>query len=260
MLGTTGVGSSLPLRWLTLSPSGARSSNTSDFVATSSTGLADAEDLRRQARPSMTSVAAATATGSGSCVSNANRWGRPTASGSASQMMPFGALRRARRRRRTPRPRRRRRRRRTVGVRSRAIAVSLGRSEARARSWKAERQYGGGCGTAEQAVEFFTRGNAAFDDANARRAWGEHEMSWGMWAMPDAELGILGDVSALDAVELGCGTGFVCARLARLGARVVVLTRPCSARDRTPHAVRVRPRVPARSGVRRGCAVARRVV
>jgi SAM-dependent methyltransferase len=44
---------------------------------------------------------------------------------------------------------------------------------------------------------------------------------WGIWAVPEAELGILGDVSGLDTVELGCGTAFVCARLARAGAKVV---------------------------------------
>ncbi len=42
-----------------------------------------------------------------------------------------------------------------------------------------------------------------------------------MWAIPDAELGILGDVDGLDAIELGCGTAFDSARLARMGARVV---------------------------------------
>jgi SAM-dependent methyltransferase len=71
------------------------------------------------------------------------------------------------------------------------------------------------------SVDYWTKVNAEFTDADARRAWAEHEVSWGMWAVPDAELGIFGDVSGLDAVELGCGTAFASARLARLGARVV---------------------------------------
>ena len=41
---------------------------------------------------------------------------------------------------------------------------------------------------------------------------------WGIWQIPDAELGVLGDVSGLDAVELGCGTAYVSAWLARRGA------------------------------------------
>src|SRR5918999_4187895 len=61
-------------------------------------------------------------------------------------------------------------------------------------------------------VDYWTKVNAEFTDADARRAWAEHEVSWGMWAVPDAELGILGDVAGLDAVELGCGTAFASAR------------------------------------------------
>ena len=70
-------------------------------------------------------------------------------------------------------------------------------------------------------VEHWTRANADFTDDEARRAWAEHEVSWGLWPVPEAELGLLGDVAGLDVVELGCGTAFGTARLARLGARVV---------------------------------------
>jgi SAM-dependent methyltransferase len=70
-------------------------------------------------------------------------------------------------------------------------------------------------------VDYWTKVNAEFTDADARRAWAEDEVSWGVWPVPDAELGMLGDVSGLDAVELGCGTAFGSARLARLGANVV---------------------------------------
>lgn len=73
----------------------------------------------------------------------------------------------------------------------------------------------------EKNVEHWTKVNADFADAEAPRAWAEHEFSWGMWARPDAELGILGDVYGLDAIELGCGTAYDSARLARAGARVV---------------------------------------
>ena len=51
----------------------------------------------------------------------------------------------------------------------------------------------------EKNVEHWTRVNADFTDAEARRAWAEHEFSWGNWARPDAELGILGDFPLVQA-------------------------------------------------------------
>jgi ubiquinone/menaquinone biosynthesis C-methylase UbiE len=49
------------------------------------------------------------------------------------------------------------------------------------------------------------------------------EPSWGLWSVPESELGLLPDVEGLDAVELGCGTGYVSAHLARRGASPVAL-------------------------------------
>jgi SAM-dependent methyltransferase len=73
----------------------------------------------------------------------------------------------------------------------------------------------------EKNVEYWTKVNAEFTDADARRAWAKKEFSWGIWGVPESEVRALGDVSGLDAVELGCGTAYCSARLARLGARVV---------------------------------------
>jgi len=56
----------------------------------------------------------------------------------------------------------------------------------------------------------------------ARRAW-EREPSWGGWHIPDTKLGLFGDVSGLDVLELGCGTAYISSWLARAGARVVGL-------------------------------------
>ena len=42
-----------------------------------------------------------------------------------------------------------------------------------------------------------------------------------MWQIPDAELGVLGDVAGLDVLELGCGGGQFGAVLVGLGARLV---------------------------------------
>jgi SAM-dependent methyltransferase len=55
-----------------------------------------------------------------------------------------------------------------------------------------------------------------------RAAWAG-EPSWGIWSVPESELGLLPDVDGLDTVELGCGTGYVSAWLARRGARPVGL-------------------------------------
>jgi ubiquinone/menaquinone biosynthesis C-methylase UbiE len=56
-----------------------------------------------------------------------------------------------------------------------------------------------------------------------RRSWVSEEPFWGIWGNPESELHLLPDVTGLDAVELGCGTGYVSAWLMRRGARVVAL-------------------------------------
>jgi SAM-dependent methyltransferase len=59
--------------------------------------------------------------------------------------------------------------------------------------------------------------------ARGREAWASPTPWWGMWELPDEELKILPDVSGLDVVDLGCGTGYWCAWFHRLGARPVGL-------------------------------------
>jgi SAM-dependent methyltransferase len=57
--------------------------------------------------------------------------------------------------------------------------------------------------------------------AAGRRNW-QAGPSWGMWGIPDAEVGgIFDDVDGLDAVELGCGTGYMSAWISRRGGRPV---------------------------------------
>jgi len=55
----------------------------------------------------------------------------------------------------------------------------------------------------------------------ARRAWAASEITWGTWDVPEGEVGVLPPVDGLDAIELGCGTAYVSAWLARRGARPV---------------------------------------
>jgi SAM-dependent methyltransferase len=45
---------------------------------------------------------------------------------------------------------------------------------------------------------------------------------WGIWGVPESQLGVLPEsLAGKDAIELGCGTAYVSAWLARRGARVV---------------------------------------
>jgi SAM-dependent methyltransferase len=54
-----------------------------------------------------------------------------------------------------------------------------------------------------------------------RRNWATPEPTWGMWGVPEAQLQILPDVAGMDVLELGCGTAYWSAWLARRGARPV---------------------------------------
>lgn len=63
-------------------------------------------------------------------------------------------------------------------------------------------------------------------DQYAQRApaqWAASEISWGIWSVPEAEVQLLPDVNGMDVLELGCGTAYVSAWLARRGARPVGL-------------------------------------
>jgi SAM-dependent methyltransferase len=63
--------------------------------------------------------------------------------------------------------------------------------------------------------------NERFTDAAAEDMWSRPEMVWGLFAVPERDLGVLGQVRGLDVVELGCGTAYFSAWLARAGARTV---------------------------------------
>src|SRR5580765_4075016 len=63
--------------------------------------------------------------------------------------------------------------------------------------------------------------NAEFTDARATSAWAAAEITWGLFEVPERELGVLGDVAGLDVIKLGCGTAYFSAWLARRGARAV---------------------------------------
>ncbi|HXY85876.1 MAG TPA: class I SAM-dependent methyltransferase [Gaiellaceae bacterium] len=73
----------------------------------------------------------------------------------------------------------------------------------------------------ERNVASWTRANAEYTDRSAHDAWAQAEITWGDFRVPESELNVLGDVAGKDVIELGCGTAYFSAWLARLGARVV---------------------------------------
>jgi len=57
---------------------------------------------------------------------------------------------------------------------------------------------------------------------NGEHAWAVSEPSWGIYSIPESEVGLLpASLSGFDTIELGCGTAYVSAWLARRGARPV---------------------------------------
>jgi SAM-dependent methyltransferase len=57
--------------------------------------------------------------------------------------------------------------------------------------------------------------------AAGERLWAAAAPVWGQWSLPDAEVEMLpAEMAGMNAVELGCGTGYVSAWMARRGAVV----------------------------------------
>ncbi len=57
--------------------------------------------------------------------------------------------------------------------------------------------------------------------AAGERAWARAEPTWGNWGVPESELHLLPEsMAGMRAVELGCGTAYVSAWMARRGAKV----------------------------------------
>ena len=74
---------------------------------------------------------------------------------------------------------------------------------------------------AKKNVALWTQANAEYTDKNATTNWALDEISWGIWGIDESDLNVLGDVNGLDVVELGCGTAYFSAWLAKRGARPV---------------------------------------
>jgi SAM-dependent methyltransferase len=72
-----------------------------------------------------------------------------------------------------------------------------------------------------QNVAIWTKNNADWTGPRARGAWSRDDITWGVFGVPESEVDALGDVAGLDVVELGCGTAYLSAWLAKQGARPV---------------------------------------
>ena len=80
----------------------------------------------------------------------------------------------------------------------------------------------------EPLPDYVLRNRAYWDKVNSpryaepgRRAWASAEFTWGIFEMPESDLRALpDDLAGRDVIELGCGTAYLSAWLARRGARV----------------------------------------
>lgn len=79
--------------------------------------------------------------------------------------------------------------------------------------------------------------------AGGERSWAQDEPTWGIWHVPESELHLLpDDLEGRDVVELGCGTAYVSAWLARRGARPVGI-------DNSPRQLETARRLQAEHGL-----------
>ncbi len=96
--------------------------------------------------------------------------------------------------------------------------------------------------------DYVRRNRAAWDRwapewvAEGERNWAAAEPSWGIWSTPESQLRLLDGAAGLDVVELGCGTAYVSAWLARLGARPVGI-------DNSPRQLETARRLQAEHGL-----------
>ena len=90
--------------------------------------------------------------------------------------------------------------------------------------------------------EAWTKTNAEYTDGRALEGWQEEEITWGCHGVPESELNVLDDMAGKDVIELGCGTAYFGAWLAKRGARVTGV-------DITPAQLETARRCSAETGI-----------
>ncbi|HEY9328736.1 MAG TPA: class I SAM-dependent methyltransferase [Streptomyces sp.] len=79
--------------------------------------------------------------------------------------------------------------------------------------------HGSGGDHLEQNRRYWDEQAAAWHGPLARDHWAQEEPRWGLWATPESQVSVLPDgIAGMRAIELGCGTAYVSAWLARGGA------------------------------------------
>src|SRR5262245_38416934 len=86
----------------------------------------------------------------------------------------------------------------------------------------------GASSASQDGIDYYARNQAAWERwartyaNNARSAWEEPELRWGLWGAGESELCLLEGLEPdSDIVELGCGAAAIPAALTRLGFRPV---------------------------------------
>ena len=94
-------------------------------------------------------------------------------------------------------------------------------------------------------IAHWTKNNRERLDDGARvETWAEGDVRWGIFGIREEEVGSpLGDVRGLNVIELGCGTAYFSARLAKRGARPVGV-------DPTPAQLATARRMQEATGIR----------
>lgn len=79
--------------------------------------------------------------------------------------------------------------------------------------------------------------------APGERSWAASEPTWGIWGIPEAAVGMLDGIEpSPDVIEMGCGTAYISAWLARRGARPVGI-------DNSPRQLETARRLQAEHGL-----------
>lgn len=94
-----------------------------------------------------------------------------------------------------------------------------------------QRRYHPLMSTDERTLPEYVQRNRAYWDglapeyaARGARNWAASQPSWGIWGIPESQVHLLPEeLEGKDAIELGCGTAYLSAWLARRGARVTAI-------------------------------------